>query len=524
MLQGDTNKHDGFGQSLALSGDSLIVGAPFSGGNPRSSWDFEEGGAAGLTEWKGTGTINWQENPVVGGEARAPPNLQGSYYIGTDNDGMGTLTSDPFSILGNEISLLVGGGCDHLGTYVELIVDSYPVLRVTGTCREEMDRMMWDVTAYIGRTGQIRIVDASNTEHINVDDIRFSWKVPIGIDESPNAGAAYIFTRHCVMGSSLHIDSTCTWTPQERMVASDKRAGARFGGSVAIDDERGLVIMGSSNAPLHDSYHETPTMPGAHQSIKSSAISEDLEDYLRSGNTLSAIGGSLRLMDHLVAENRTEGGDHADDEALRNQQLTKGAGAVYVYNRNRRTGLKYWNVAEDARITPPDVHSGDGFGTTVSLDGVSAAIGAPGAHQGGGAAYFFDLSITPIRFRQTEYAVTERDTTVKIFLVRDERYEDDISTIGYSTSDLTARGVGTTKYQECIQLEHHLRKDCGDYEQTSGTVTFPIGVNEVYFTIGIVDDDIRERNLEYAQLLLHVPGGGPLQGEQYRAKLRIDDK
>ena len=228
-------------------------------------------------------------------------------------------------------------------------------------------------------------------------------------------------------------------------------------------------------------------------------------------------------MDHLVAENRTEGGDHAADEALQNQQLTKGAGAVYVYNRkfDDKAGEAYWNVVEDARITPPDVNSGDGFGAAVSVDGVGAAIGAPGAHQGNGATFLFDLTSTFIRFRQTEYPVTERDTEVKIFLVRDERHVHRVSTIGYSTSDLTARGVDTAKYQECIRLEHHLREDCGDYEHTSGTVSFPIGVSEVYFTIGIVDDDVREPNLEYAQLLLHVPGGGPLQGEQYRAKLRI---
>ena len=516
----DSN-YDGFGRAISLSGSSLLIGAPFSGGNPRTTWDFE---TEDLTGWKSSGTIA-SKQPVFGGDSKVP-NLQGRYLIATHDDQVGSLTSDPFSILGDEISLLIGGGCDHLGTYTELIVDSYPVLRATGSCREEMDRVVWDVTDYKGRAGQVRIVDASNSEHINVDDVQFSWDRPIGIDESPNAGAAFIFTRNC-HGTKPHISSdTCAWILQERMVSSDKRSGNLFGGSVAIDDEKGLAIVGGANSPLYDDYHETPAMPGAHRSVKSDDISEDLEDYLRSGNTLSAIGGSLRLMDHLVAENRTEGGEHADDEALQNQQLTKGAGAAHVYNRkfDDKAGVAYWNVVEDARITPPDVNSGDGFGAAVSVDGVGAAIGAPGAHQGNGATFLFDLTTTSIRFRQTEYPVTERDTEVKIFLVRDERFVHRVSTIGYSTSDLTARGVDTAKYQQCIRLEHHLREDCGDYEHTSGTVSFPIGVSEVYFTIGIVDDDVREPNLEYAQLLLHLPGGGPLQGEQYRSKLRIDDK
>lgn len=521
-LQGppDSN-HGGFGRAVSLSGSSLLIGAPFSGGKSRTTWDFEKGD---LTGWKSSGTIA-SKQPVFGGDSKVP-NLQGRYLIATHDDQVETLTSDPFSILGDEISLLIGGGCDHLGTYSELIVDSYPVLRATGSCREEMDRVVWGVTDYKGRAGQIRIVDASKSEHINVDDIQFSWDRPIEVDESPNAGAAFIFTRNC-RGSKPYIDSdTCTWILQERMVSSDKRSGNLFGDSVAIDDEKGFAIVGSANSPLYDDYHETPVMPGAHRSVNSDNISEDLEDYLRSGNTLSAIGGSLRLIDHLVAENRTKDGEHADDEAVRNQQLAKGAGAVYVYNRkfDDKTGAAHWNVVEDARITPPDVKSGDGFGAAVSIDGIGAAIGARGAHQGNGAAFLFDLATTSIRFRQTEYSVTERDTKVKIFLERDERYAHRVSTIGYSTSDLTARGVDTAKYQKCIRLEHRLREDCGDYEQTSGTVTFPIGVSEVYFTIGIVNDDVREPNLEYAQILLHIPGGGPLQGEQYRAKLRIDDK
>jgi hypothetical protein len=46
---------------------------------------------------------------------------------------MGTLTSEPFLILGPWIKLLVGGGCDPLVEYVELLVDGYGVARATGT-------------------------------------------------------------------------------------------------------------------------------------------------------------------------------------------------------------------------------------------------------------------------------------------------------------------------------------------------------------------------------------------------------
>ena len=112
----------------------------------------------------------------------------------------GTLTSDPFVVAGTEISFLIGGGCREEETYVELVVDGLTGLasdernptgggmarghnplkrswRSTGRCEETMRRVSWDVSAAMGRTAQIRVVDASSKRwaHINVDDFQFSW-------------------------------------------------------------------------------------------------------------------------------------------------------------------------------------------------------------------------------------------------------------------------------------------------------------------------------------------------------------
>lgn len=43
-------------------------------------------------------------------------------------------------ILGDRITFLIGGGCDPLTEYVELIVDGYPVARATGKCTEAMKK------------------------------------------------------------------------------------------------------------------------------------------------------------------------------------------------------------------------------------------------------------------------------------------------------------------------------------------------------------------------------------------------
>jgi hypothetical protein len=87
----------------------------------------------------------------------------------------GTLTSDSFTITSPRISFLVGGGCDINTERVELLVNGNVVLRATGKCTETMERLTWDVSAYRGRSAQIRLIDASSGGwgHINFDDVRF---------------------------------------------------------------------------------------------------------------------------------------------------------------------------------------------------------------------------------------------------------------------------------------------------------------------------------------------------------------
>ena len=42
---------------------------------------------------------------------------------------------------GDVISFLIGGGCDHLTEYVELLVDGFVTMRATGRCNERMERI-----------------------------------------------------------------------------------------------------------------------------------------------------------------------------------------------------------------------------------------------------------------------------------------------------------------------------------------------------------------------------------------------
>ncbi|CAM9369602.1 unnamed protein product, partial [Choristocarpus tenellus] len=106
---------------------------------------------------------------------------------------MGTLTSQTFTIGSTEISevrrearvnFLIGGGCDDRTIFVELLVDGVGVAKATGDCTEEMKPVMWDVSMYEGRAGQIRVVDASSSSpwgHISVDEFDLTWEHRGGI-------------------------------------------------------------------------------------------------------------------------------------------------------------------------------------------------------------------------------------------------------------------------------------------------------------------------------------------------------
>jgi len=154
------------------------------------NWNFESGNLVG---WKSTGNA-FNTQPTYGDNPTArhrgqPSRHEGNYWIGgyenrpaefdppgrLQGDGpQGTLTSEPFTITGPIISFLIGGGCDIKTERVELLIDRQVVVQATGKCTETMKRLRWNVSQFIGRTAQIRIIDTSSGGwgHINFDDLK----------------------------------------------------------------------------------------------------------------------------------------------------------------------------------------------------------------------------------------------------------------------------------------------------------------------------------------------------------------
>ena len=189
--------------------------------------------------------------------------------------------------------------------------------------------------------------------------------------------------------------------------------------------------------------------------------------------------------------------------------------------------LPYWSTTEQNKVYAPDGFARDLFGTDVSISGYTTLVGAPGVDgngQNAGAAYIIDSEFSRVKFLKSEYVALEgTDSYVTITVVRDSSHLNSILTVGYSTSDLSATGVDPDKFAQCQSLPASQRDGCGDYQQTSGEITFLSGAASATFTVYIMNDFCKERYLEYVQLTLSVPGGGPISGEGMSATLRIDD-
>ena len=582
---GDKKSGDRFGYSVALDGNQALVGAMFSSSKCRSTFDFETGDLVG---WTKTGTA-FDFQPTYGDNSRfrnvyggigdklshgAPQQsgIKGRYYIGTyekrpgrgrDNyknpssayragnsqgdEPEGTLTSDSFVILGDEVSFLIGGGCNHLVVYLELLVDGMSVYRATGRCHEKMERVTWDVSEYYYRAGQFRIVDSGSGpwDHINVDDIRLSWGGIGGIidasgemqhymlqEGAPKSGCAYAFRLKQSEASVNHCfgnKNNCVWEQEERLVASDKRQDSLFGYSLDVDDTTGHAVIGAVGMIGMGIYRESlSTYPHYNPTRVPFPLASKYETYAQLGDSQAAAGGgNVRILTHVA--NTTEGLTSIDPE------YSSSIGAIYIFTRKSAEvdgsgniiSLPVWKSTEDAKMYAPDGLARDRFGSSVALDMYTSVIGAVGVDGKGidaGAAYLVDTEFQRVFFAKTEFVALEgTDSTITITVMRDSAHMDSILTVGYATSDLTATGIDSGKFAACEALPASQRDGCGDYQQESGEITFTKGSNSAVFTVKIMNDFCKERYMEYVQLTLNVPGGGGISGNGYMAVIRIDD-
>jgi hypothetical protein len=177
-----------------------------------------------------------------------------------------------------------------------------------------------------------------------------------------NAGAAYIFER----------DSSGMWNEVQKLQASDKQTGDVFGSSVSVSGNRTIVGALGENTGGYNAgaaYIFERDSDGMWNEVqKLQASDKDSFDFFGSSVSVSS--------DQAIV------GAHGENTGGYN------AGAAYIFERDN-SGM--WSEVDKLQASDKDAR--DIFGSSVSVSSERAIVGAPGENTGGynaGAAYIFE--------------------------------------------------------------------------------------------------------------------------------------
>ncbi|MBK9495062.1 MAG: FG-GAP repeat protein [Xanthomonadales bacterium] len=326
LTAGDGRTYDLFGASVALDGNTALVGAYGDdvgvNGHQGSAYVFTRSGST----WT-------QQAKLVAGDGAI-----------TDRFG--------FSVTLDGGTALVGAYGDDVG--VNGHQGSAYVFTRSGSTWTQQAKLVADDGAPNDYFGASVALDG-NTALVG------AYGDDVGVNS--DQGSAYVFTR-----------SGATWTQQAKLVAGDGAEGDEFGSSVALDGDTALVgaiydDVSSSNQG--SAYVFTRSGTKWMQQAKLTAGDAAAGDLL--GRSV-ALDGDTALV-----------GAYTDDVGAISDQ-----GSAYVFTRSGST----WT--QQAKLTAGNGAMGDRFGISVALDGDTALVGARGdevgVNSGRGSAYVFTRS------------------------------------------------------------------------------------------------------------------------------------
>ena len=351
------NANTQFGSSVAISGDRALIGAP--------EFDDPEtnSGAAYLYERDGAGT--WVE--VAKLSPSAPRNfIEFGYSVALSGD------RAVVSALRDSIS--------DAGTFVG------PVTFVGAVYVFERNAAgTWvDVARLTPSDGSSAVLFGSSVS-LSGD------RVLVGADEDghagPSSGSAYVYERN----------ASGTWSEAAKLTASDAAARDFFGNSVSLSGNLALIGAYRENGgDLSDS--------GSAYMFERDALgtwAEVAKITAPDARANDLFGDSVSLSD----ERALIGASFDWDSSTRSN-----AGSAYVFERS---GPQTW--VETAKLTASDAMRADFFGTSVSLSGERALIGAVLAdniaqnldRENAGSAYLFELDATGAWVETVKYTASD---------------------------------------------------------------------------------------------------------------------
>ena len=375
---------DNFGASVALSGDTALVGAYQDdvGANTDqgSAYVFTRSGTTWspqqqLTGSDGAAYDSFGYSVALAGDTALVGAFfddvdgktdQGSAYVFTRS---GTTWSEQAQLTASD-----GAANDRFGHSVALCGDT----ALVGAYRDDVGANTNQGSAYVftrsgttwGQQQQLTATDGAAYDSFGVSVALSGDTALVGawahdVDGITAQGSAYVFTR-----------SGTTWVQQQQLTASDGAWDDLFGGSVALSGDTALV-----GADLDD-VDGKPDQGSAYVFIRSGTTwAQQQQLTATDGAAYDWFGVSVALSGDTALV-----GTHFDHVGTNSNQ-----GSAYVFTRSGTT----WG--QQQKLTASDGAAHDYFGLSVALWGDTGLVGAPwddvGANSNQGSAYFYRAAL-----------------------------------------------------------------------------------------------------------------------------------
>ncbi|WP_438035052.1 FG-GAP repeat protein [Sorangium sp. So ce204] len=384
LLAGDGAANDAFGKSVAISGDTAVVGAPdaratINGGlkNIGGAYIFVRSGSTwtqqarltcgdpGINE--GCGTFGYAVAISGGTIAVTAP-----FKSGTGGSAVGAVYvfvgSGSSWTLEQKLYASDAVASDSFGWSVALDGDTLVASSHHHDHSASNDGAAWVFT----RSGSTWTEQQELIPDDAAGSDEFGWSVSISgdsivvgapLDDAPssNQGSAYVFVRS---GSS--------WTQQAKLVKFGTGSGTLFGQSVAISGDS--VLVGARNYS-----NPSNTSGAAYVFVRSGSSWTGQQVLAPSGMAaFDAFGTSVAIQ----GDRAIIGATGADDASVSD------TGAAYVFERSGST----WTQQQE--LFASDGASFDAFGDSVAFDGDTVVVGSRSDDDLGtnsGSAYVFTL-------------------------------------------------------------------------------------------------------------------------------------
>ena len=381
LTASDGASGDYFGNSVAISGDTVVVGA--QGGE--FAMIFERNPTTGLFD---------QRAKLTASDADSDDYFGSSVAISGDTVVVGARGDDH----------------DTAYPYIKDIGSAYVFVKPTnGWTNKTQDAKLKasDPEAYDNFGNYVSI--SGNTIAIAAyaeDSSVFS------------GGSVYVFQQNESLGRWINSTETA------KLTASDATEGDYFGISVAISGD--TIAVGAHYGPNYSGrgmayIFEKPYMGWADNTENAKLTASDAANDDSFGWSVAISGDSVVV------------GAYWDDDGGSN------SGSAYIFDKPDPDG--WANATEDAKLTASDATEGDFFGNSVAISGDTVVVGAERNDDGGstsGSAYLFERPTSGVWVSTTEDSkITASDAAENSRFGSSVAIDEDTAVIGAISDNYT---------------------------------------------------------------------------------------